>query len=201
MKFFFIIKTKILFNKQKFNFKNRLKYFRSGTFFLNSCENNNIKIFTKFLVQDGLLLKEKVNIATIFTNFHYFFINEAEFISRNYPSIKSVLENLIDQKWNYLHLFEIVINLIKPPFIIKSILVPKKLRKKTKQKYIIKIVYKNEQKRIKSSYKQLYSYSNKFGDTNFKIRLYKSLMFSFLDWKTSYLFKLKSMVFKKFFKI
>ena len=26
--------------------------------------------------------------------FHYFFINEAEFISRNYPSIKSVLENL-----------------------------------------------------------------------------------------------------------
>jgi hypothetical protein len=25
-------------------------------------------------------------------------------------------------------------------------------------------------------------------------------MFSFLDWKSSYLFKLKSMVFKKFFK-
>lgn len=98
MKFFFSIKTKILFNKQKFNFKDKLKYFRGGPFFLNSCENNNIKIFTKFLVQDGLLLKEKVNIATIFTNFHYFFINEVEFISRNYPSIKSVLENLIDQK-------------------------------------------------------------------------------------------------------
>jgi hypothetical protein len=31
--------------------------------------------------------------------------------------------------------------------------------------------------------------------------LYKSLVFSFLDWKNSYLFKLKSLVFKKFFKV
>jgi hypothetical protein len=30
--------------------------------------------------------------------------------------------------------------------------------------------------------------------------LYKAFMFSFLEWKNSYLFKLKSMVFKKFFK-
>jgi hypothetical protein len=33
------------------------------------------------------------------------------------------------------------------------------------------------------------------------LRLYKSLLFTFLDWKQSYLFKLKSMVFKKFFKV
>jgi hypothetical protein len=30
--------------------------------------------------------------------------------------------------------------------------------------------------------------------------LYKSLLFSFLDWKQSNLFKFKSMVFKNFFK-
>lgn len=107
---------------------------------------------------------------------------------------------MLDKKLNYLYVFGIVSNLIKPPFVIKSILVPKKLRKKTKQKYVIKIVYKNETKRLKSSYKQLNYYSNKFPDGLFSVRLYKSLTYSFLDWKNSYLFKLKTMVFKKFFK-
>ena len=82
---------------------------------------------------------------------------------------------------NYSHIFSIVTNLIKPPFVIKSVLIPKKLRKKTKQKYLVKIVYKNDTKRLKSSYKQLYYYSNKFTDSKFQVRLYKSLMFSFLD--------------------
>jgi hypothetical protein len=91
-------------------------------------------------------------------------------------------------------------NLIKPPFVVKSVTLPKKLKKKTKRKYLIKIVYKNENKRLKSAYKQLYYYSNKFNDSNINVRLYKAFMFSFLDWRNSYLFKLKSMVFKKFFK-
>lgn len=88
---------------------------------------------------------------------------------------------MIDKKLNYLYIFDIVTNLIKPPFVIKSILIPKKLRKKTKQKFLIKIVYKNENKRLNSSYKQLYYYSNKFSDSQFKVRLYKSLTFSFLE--------------------
>jgi hypothetical protein len=88
---------------------------------------------------------------------------------------------MISKKLNYLYIFNIVTNLIKPPFVIKSMLIPKKLRKKTKQKYLIKILYKNEDKRLKSSYKQLYYYSNKFTDSMFKTRLYKSLTLSFLD--------------------
>lgn len=88
---------------------------------------------------------------------------------------------MLDKKLNYLYVFDIVTNLIKPPFVIKSMLVPKKLRKKTKQKFLIKIVYKNENKRLKNSYKQLNYYSNKFADSKFSARLYKSLTFSFLD--------------------
>jgi hypothetical protein len=88
---------------------------------------------------------------------------------------------MIDKKLNYLYVFNIVSNLIKPPFVIKSMLIPKKLRKKTKQKYLIKIVYKNENKRLKNSYKQLNYYSNKFTDGKYSIRLYKSLTYSFLD--------------------
>ncbi len=118
----------------------------------------------------------------------------------NYPHVKWIVDDLIQKKTNFSYVFNITSNLIKPPFVVKSVLIPKKLRKKTKQKYLIKIVYKNENKRLKNAYKQLYYYSNKFNDSNFDVRLYKSIVFSFLDWKTSYLFKLKSMVFKKFFK-
>jgi len=88
---------------------------------------------------------------------------------------------MIDKKLNYLYVFNIVSTLIKPPFVIKSMLIQKKLRKKTKQKYLIKIVYKNENKRLKNSYKQLNYYSNKFTDGKFSTRLYKSLTYSFLD--------------------
>lgn len=111
------------------------------------------------------------------------------------------MDDFLDKGLSCVYIFDIIANLVKPPFVIKSVNIPKKLRKKTKQKYLIKIVYKNENKRLKSSYKQLYYYNNKFNDNGFKLRLYKSLLFTFLDWKQSYLFKLKSMVFKKFFKV
>jgi hypothetical protein len=61
-------------------------------------------------------------------------------------------------------------------------------------------MYKGEDKRVKNSYKQLKYYSKKFQDTKFSVRLYKSFMFSLLDWKKSHLFKLKTAIFKKFFK-
>ena len=97
-------------------------------------------------------------------------------------------------------MFNFLIDLIKPPFVVKSISIPKKLRKKLKRKFLVSIVYKNENKRAKSSLKQLYYYSNQFSDSNFKIRLYKSILISFCDYKNSELFKLKLAIFKKFFK-
>lgn len=156
--------------------------------------------FNKFLIKNGLSNKSKYVLSNVFKHFNYFFYYNQEYIYKNYPTQKWIVEDMIDKKLNYLYVFGIVSNLIKPPFVIKSMLIPKKLRKKTKQKYLIKIIYKNENKRLKSSYKQLNYYSNKFVDGKFPTRLYKSLTFSFLDWKNSYLFKLKTMVFKKFFK-
>lgn len=181
MKFFFKIKNKTTFNKQKFNLKYK-NFFLYENFLLNTFDKNNeVQIFTKFLIKNGFLIKGKINMSILFKNSIFFFLNEKNFIYQNYPSVKGIIESLIDKKFNYLYIFEIVANLVKPPFVVKSITIPKKLRKKTKQKYVIKIVYKNDQKRLKNAYKQLYYYSNKFTDTNFKIRLYKSLMFSFLD--------------------
>jgi len=156
--------------------------------------------FVRFFSKDGLLVRERNLFCGIVRNLNYFFYQNCSFIYENYPNIKWILEDMVVNRLNYSHIFSIVTNLIKPPFVIKSVLIPKKLRKKIKQKYLVKIVYKNDTKRLKSSYKQLYYYSNKFTDSKFQVRLYKSLMFSFLDWKSSHLFKLKTMVFKKFFK-
>ena len=166
------------------------------------CEDLNLPIrnFNLFLIKDGFLIKNKLILSNIFKNLNYFLYYNQHYIYNNYPEQKWIVEDMISKKLNYIYIFNIVTNLIKPPFVIKSMLIPKKLRKKTKQKYLIKIVYKNENKRLKNSYKQLTHYSNKFIDSKFKTRLYKSLLFSFLDWKNSYLFKLKTMVFKKFFK-
>ncbi len=163
--------------------------------------NTSITSFSRFLIKDGFFTKSRVMLSSTFKNINYFLYNNLSFISVNHPNIKWVLDDIVDKRLTFMYVFDIITNLIKPPFVIKSIAVPKKIKKRTKQKYLVKIVYKNESKRLNSSYKQLYYYSNKFGDSSFNVRLYKSLMFTFLDWKQSYLFKLKSMVFKKFFKV
>ncbi len=171
-------------------------------------ENNSIvingyttpDIFKNFLKQNGLGVKSSVYLSSIIKNFNFFLYSNSDYINNTFPGVRWIVDDVLDKKLNYTHVFDLVVNLIKPPFVVKSVLIPKKLRKKVKQKYLIKIVYKNESKRLKSTFKQLYYYSNKFPDNKFQVRLYKAISFSFLEWKNSYLFKLKSMVFKKYFK-
>lgn len=162
--------------------------------------SSNLAKFSQFLTKDGFFIKNKLVLSNVYKNINFFLYNNSTFIKSTYPNLNWILDDIIDKKFNYVHLFNVVTDLIKPPFVVKSVVIPKKLRKKTKQKYLIKIVYKSESKRLRNSYKQLCYYSNKFSDNKFGIRLYKALIFSFLDWKNSHLFKLKSMVFKKFFK-
>jgi hypothetical protein len=137
--------------------------------------------FSNFFLKNGSLIKSRLVLGNLFKNLNNFlYLNKLSMLD-NQQQTKSILNNLIEKKQNSLLIFDLITNLIKPPFIVKSVLIPKKLRKKTKQKYLVKIVYKGENKRLKSSYKQLYYYSNKFTDGSFKIRLYKSITMSFLD--------------------
>jgi hypothetical protein len=192
------------FLQRKFFYKNinSLKKNKIKSTFLVNNEINKINFlgFSKFILKNGVSIKTRLLLSFVLSNFNAFLYKNNKFIFENYPNIKWIVDDVLEKKLNALHIFELVTNLIKPPFVIKSVVVPKKLRKKTKRKYLIKIVYKNENKRLKNAYKQLYYYSNKFNDNKFNVRLYKALVFSFLEWKNSYLFKLKSMVFKKFFK-
>ena len=135
----------------------------------------------KFSLKKGKGLKSKINLGVITENIQYFIFFKNFFIKNNYPQINGILQNILEKKLNFNFVLSSIINLIKSPFIVKSISTPKKIKKKTKSKFFLKIIYSNENKRIKNSYKQLYYYSNSFLDNKFNIRLYKASMFSFLE--------------------
>jgi hypothetical protein len=194
LKFFF--KNRTIFITKK-NTKKHI--FICGLHYANT-GNIRLKHFTKFILNNGALIKGKKLISNILLNFNLFFYNNYNYVFDMYPTIKWLIIDLVEKKLDSSYVFDKIIDLIKPPFIVTSLKVPKKLRKKIKKKYLTKIVYKSEIKRIRNSYKQLYYFSKKFTDTNFKVRLYKALMFSFLDGKNSELFKLKLSIFKNFFR-
>jgi hypothetical protein len=110
--------------------------FITGTYIIGTnLITNNIGIdrFTKFLIKGGALVKEKINIINVLQNSTKFVYHNYSYICSTYPVIKWVVFNLIHDKLSTINIFNLVINLIKPPFIVKSIVVPKKLRKKIKK--------------------------------------------------------------------
>lgn len=179
MKFFLLQKKHITNNNVVFFKKKNLQ--TKTTTFKNNCSTTQVKLFSNFFSPSGLLLKNRLLVSKVISNINYTLYYNNSFLVDNYPHIKWIIDDLIQKKTNFSYIFNITSNLIKPPFVVKSVLIPKKLRKKTKQKYLVKIVYKNENKRLKNAYKQLYYYSNKFNDSSFDVRLYKSIVFSFLD--------------------
>ena len=156
--------------------------------------------FNNFLFKNGMATKNRLCMYYIFSRLNNFIYFNKIFIKENYGNMSWLFDNIYEKDLNSQDILTPLMDLIKPPFTIKSLLISKKIKKKTKIKYAVKIVYKNENKRLRNSFKQMYFYSNKFQDNKFKVRLYKALLFSLLEWKNSYLFKFKVMVFKKFLK-
>lgn len=148
----------------------------------NSLETfNKARLFSKFLLTKGYFLKTQIMVSSIIKNFDLFFLNNIAFIYNEYPYLIGLFEEITFKKRNYLSIFDLTMDLVKPPFVIKSEIVSKKLRKKTKQKYIIRIIYKNENKRLSSAFKQIFYYSKRFNDSSFSVRLYKALTLSFFE--------------------
>jgi hypothetical protein len=148
---------------------------------ITKLQNQQILKFKNFLFKDGFLTKNIIVFGKIIQKINSFIFLNKKFLYENYNNIHWYFDNIFYKNLNFLSILQNVINLINPPFIIKSTTIPKKLKKQIKTKYFIKIVYNKENKRLNSSFKQLYYYSNKFTDTKYKIRLYKSLIFTFLD--------------------
>ena len=81
-------------------------------------------------------------------NVNFFLYNNANYITTNHPSVKWIVDDFLDKRLSCLYMFDIITNLIKPPFVVKSVSIPKKLRKKTKQKYFAKFQFRKKFRRI-----------------------------------------------------
>lgn len=156
--------------------------------------------FINFFLRKGLRNKYKRFLSFVVYNFNYFVVNNLQYISNNYPNISSLLGEMVFQKSFYSVVIEPMLWMLEPPFYVKVIKASKRVKKKTKKEFVIKIVYLKSDKRLNSSIRQLKHYTGTFNDSKFKIRLYKSFLLTFLDWNDSYLHKLKYSIFKKFLK-
>ena len=156
--------------------------------------------FINFFLKKGLKNKYKKFLSFVVYNFNYFVINNLHYISNNYQNINSLLGEMVFQKSFYSVVIEPMLWMLEPPFYVKVIKASKRVKKKTKKEFVIKIVYLKSDKRLNSSIRQLKHYTGTFNDSKFKIRLYKSFLLTFLDWNDSYLHKLKYSIFKKFLK-
>ena len=137
--------------------------------------------FNSTILKSGFSTKYKFIFLKIFSKINFFLYQNKSFIYLNYLDINWMFDNIFEKKLNCQIVFNDLTNLLKPPFIIKSLQVSKKLKKKLKIKYTIKILYKKDDKRIKNALKQIYYNSNNQYNNKFQIRLYKSILFSFLD--------------------
>ena len=187
MKFFFYKNKTLFFNTVQNNNKLTTSCGNGGvqkTTVIKSKFLSNADILENFngvLCKCGLSSKSGYFIINAFRQINFFFYKNKNYLYSNHTNSSWVFDNFFEKKINYQYLFNDLVDLLKPPFIIKSLLISKKLKKKLKIKYIVKIVYKKDDRRLKSSLKQIYYNNNSYQDVKFTIRLYKTLLFSLLD--------------------
>lgn len=154
----------------------------------------------RFFCNKGFLIKSKKNLSFIFKHIKLFLYTQNNYILNTYPQISDLFNYALDKRFNTVFVLEHAIGIIKPPFTAKSFILPKALRKKDKKKYKVKIVYLKKEIRNDFAIRQLYRHTGDFLDSKFPIRLYKSILTTFLGSKKSYLYTLKQGIFKKFLK-
>lgn len=86
-------------------------------------------------------------------------------------------------------------------FYIDCMAVPKKYKKKLKKKYLYKVKYLNKTKRINKALKLINNYSNSLKYFNFSDRIFFTYLDLILNYKNSYIFNKKLIIYKKIFKI
>jgi len=197
MKFFILKQSSI--KKKYINTKNIqfLYYYsiilkKNSNNFISNLNHNIINLFLKINLKKGLKKKIKIIFSKLFSliiNFFKFndfyqndFNNQIEIqiynytLNRNLYLINMFLKNLVV--------------LLSPLFIIYFNKNKKKIKKNNKhyKKYTYSFKYIPITKRLNIVLKSLYNYSNYFLDKNFSIRLFKSLFYTFLEEKQSFLY-------------
>jgi hypothetical protein len=154
---------------------------KNGNTFTNSVQFFNL--FTKFYTMSfSDILVEKFNSYKYYKEFFYNFKRY-----NNYKNLNFLLS------W--------VFSWMQPMFHIECSTVPKKYRKKLKKKYLYKIKYLNKNKRLNKAINWVVKYANTLKNYKFSDRHLLVYLDLLLNYKNSYLYNKKLLVYKKIFKL
>ena len=198
-----------------------MKFFLSNTINFFKNKNNNYLIisknynsykkikknylheYIKFFIKNGFKKKTKLQLLKSF-NFFFFFFNSNNMEYGDFKKDINVLKNSLFLNFNFYTInciLEFLVNLINPIFEIVCYNLPTKYKKKLKKNFFFKLNYLNTVYRKKRALKWLYLYSFNFNDKTLYKKVFKSILFTFLESKSSFLYKKKIKIYKKIIKI
>ena len=200
MKFFFSKKYKI-YTIKNINFYNKLPEL------VISSESNFSKLnyfnnYVNFFFKNGLKKKIKLQLLKSF-NFFFLFFTTNSIQWTNFQDNINILKNSFFLNFNFFKInliLEYLINLLNPIFDVECHNIPKTYKKKSKKNFFFKLKYLNYNLRKKRALKWLYLYSLNFNDRLFFKKIFKSIFFTFLEGKNSFLYKKKIQIYKKIIK-
>ena len=172
------------FKKEKSILEKSIRTPEKIYFYVNTFSENfkkNKVNFVNFFLKKGLKKKYNYMYTYIIKNFNNFFLKSYKTFSEKNIKMRQLFKEISEKKTIYDIIIEHTLKLIESPFIIKAITTSKKIKKKLKKKFLMKITYLKENKRLQNSFKQLYFYNLAFFENNFKIRLLKSIITTFLE--------------------
>lgn len=188
--------------------KNIINYFTYSNNVTNATKHgvtsSRIRNLANFFFSHGNLMKSTISLFNVFSKLYLLFYSKNNsLISKNYKYFKEFFYNFsIYRTYNNLnYLNDWLVNWNELIFTIECTVVPKKYRKKLKKKYLYKVKYLNKSKRLNKIFNWLSKYSNSIKNFNHTNRLLLVYLDTVLNYKNSYIYNKKLLVYKKIFRI
>ena len=96
------------------------------------CGVQNLTKFGGFILKSGTATRHKNILSAVLKNLNFFVFFKKDFVFNNYNQIWWLLNSVVEKNKNFTYIFDMVVDLVKPPFVIKSTLLSKKKKKKNK---------------------------------------------------------------------
>ena len=163
-----------------------------------------IKNLVSFFLKNGSFLKISIEIFKVFSKmFNLFGSLNNNILEKNYKYFKEFFYNFsIFRNYNNLnYLNNWIFEWNELLFAIDCTVVPKKYRKKLKKKYLYKVKYLNKTKRLFKVLNWFVKYSNSIKNYSLNNRIFLVYLDTILNYKNSYIYNKKLLVYKKIFKI
>ena len=159
-------------------------------------------LFLNFIFKSGMKKARKRDLLVAFNYFFFVFFNK----SVVWEGMKQQIDMLRCSFFKDTNYFDInyilywLSNFLNPVFEIVCHSVPKKYKKKLKKNYFFKLKYNYSVVRKRKAFQWLAIYSNDFNDRSLSKRLLKSLFFTFIKGKNSFLYTKKIQIYNRFLK-